>query len=232
MWGSQWVRAARRATPQRVHPPLSTKACLSRSSAKVSIKPSHDTQRTLGRGRVHPSTVVLTIKCTTFYGRICTMTTLGREGDATFIVVLDYFLNFLLSVCVLIHVDLLGFLSLVILSTGNFEFKTPKRTSFTQINGDSASRWLDLEVQPYCFCTSPLSRLGRRAVTKECRFWSFFNANIPISRRADEAQRTGQYYSLQYKLCNVLYEKVFGLFTTRWPYSVFIKITLTFCVGN
>lgn len=26
-----------------------------------------------------------------------------------------------------------------------------------------------------------------------------------------------------------LYVKVFGLITTRWPYSVFIKITLTLC---
>lgn len=100
MRGSQWVRAARRATPQRVHPPLSTKACLSRSSAKVSIKPSHDTQRTLGRGRVHPSTVVLTIKCTTFYGRICTMTTLEREGNTTSTVVLDCFFKKISSFCV------------------------------------------------------------------------------------------------------------------------------------
>lgn len=45
--GSQWVRAARQATPHRVHPPLSAQACLSRSSAEVFITPSHDTQKTI-----------------------------------------------------------------------------------------------------------------------------------------------------------------------------------------
>lgn len=66
-------------------------------------------------GKVHPNTVVLTIKWTTcyIYGRICTMTTLGRVENT----------RFLLSACVLIHVELLGFLSLAILSMGNSEFK-------------------------------------------------------------------------------------------------------------
>lgn len=75
-------------SPTRPPSIIQEKACLSRSSAKVFHQQLNHIQRTLGGGG-RGGVMVLTIKCTThyIYGRICTMTTLGKVGNPTFIVI-------------------------------------------------------------------------------------------------------------------------------------------------